>query len=289
MMFLAMVVAVGWAWRRARRAPGPEVERTRFLLAFGLPLVVGYGLLAFKTAGEPNWTAPAFLAVGVLAGGFWHGLAARSWAARVFALLALLTSAAVSLVALDTDLLRTAGANLSYHKEPTARLYGWRVMAEGVADLRRKLEVETGGPVFLIAAKYGTAAELNFYLPADARQVDRPGHPAVYLPESQSFENQFSFWPTYAELPLTDDAPALPADDAKMTAETEFAHVGANPYAGRTALFIVEGERGSRPPSSIEGGFERVEALGRYEVRRRGRDVRTFQVFRCENYQGAEL
>ncbi len=225
----------------------------------------------------------------MLAGGFWHGLAARSRAARGFALAALVTSAGVSLVALNTDLLRVAGAKLSYHKEPTARLYGWRTMAEGVANLRREAEARTGGPVFLIAAKYGTAAELNFYLPAAARVVDRPGHPAVYLPESQSFESQFSFWPSYAELPLTADAPALPGDDAKMTAEAEFAQVGANPYAGRSALFIVENGRATRPPSSVEGGFEHIEALGRYEVRRRGRDVRMFQVFLCVNYQGAEL
>ena len=292
LVFLAMVAALGWASRRARRAPAPEAERTRFLLAFALPLLVGYGVLAFKTAGEPNWTAPAFLAVGVLAGGCWHGWATRSRPARAFALAALVTSAAVSLFALNTDLVRAAGAPLSYHKEPTARLYGWRAMAEGVAETRRTVERETGAPVFLVAAKYGTAAELNFYLPADARRVDRPGHPAVYLPESQSFESQFSFWPSYAELPLTtpdDNAPALPADDAKMTAEAEFAHVGANPYAGRSALFIVEGDRGSRPPSSVEGGFERIEAAGRYEVRRWGRDVRVFQVFRCSNYQGAEL
>ncbi len=289
LVLLAMVVALVWAVRRQRRAPTPEAERTRFLLAFALPLLVGYGLLAFKTAGEPNWTAPAFLAVGVLAGGFWHGWAVRSRPARVFALAALVTSAAVSLVALDTDLLRAAGANLYYHKEPTARLYGWRAMAESVADTRRRVERETGAPVFLIAAKYGTAAELNFYLPTDARRRDRPGHPTVYLPESQSFESQFSFWPSYAELPLTAETPGLPTDDSKMTAEAEFAHVGANPYAGRSALFVVEGNRAGRPPSGIEGGFERVEAAGRYEVRRRGRDVRVFQVFLCTNYQGAEL
>ena len=60
LVFLAMVTSLGWALRRSRRAPGPEAERVRFLLAFALPLLVGYGLLAFRAAGEPNWTAPAF-------------------------------------------------------------------------------------------------------------------------------------------------------------------------------------------------------------------------------------
>ena len=81
LVFVCLLVAVVSGWRRAglrflfwRRPPGnvprspePDAEKARFLLAFGLPLVVMYTLLAFKTAGEPNWTAPGFLSLSVLA------------------------------------------------------------------------------------------------------------------------------------------------------------------------------------------------------------------------------
>ena len=54
-------------------------------------------------------------------------------------------------------------------------------------------ERELGTPVFLIANRYQLAAELSFYF-AD-RRVEAAGHPAVYMPESQNIETQFSFWP----------------------------------------------------------------------------------------------
>ncbi len=55
----------------------------------------------------------------------------------------------------------------------------------------------SGEPVFLIGNKYQTASMLSFYL-KDPR-IEDPGHPPVYIPESQDIQNEFSFWPRYDE------------------------------------------------------------------------------------------
>jgi 4-amino-4-deoxy-L-arabinose transferase-like glycosyltransferase len=310
LLFLGLLAALPWGWKRARlplrslfskrrRASWPRVrppldrdgEHARFLLAFAVPLLGMYALLSLRTRGEPNWTAPAFISLGVLTTMLWHerSRARISTVAPVCAL-ALLVAGLESLVALDTDLLRQAGFSWSYRRDPSARLVGWRTLARTVAELRAKTETELGGPVFLIANKYQTAAELNFYLPPAAKRNERPGHPPVYLPESQEFSSQFSFWPGYEETPpVTNPSSPLPTDDRLMTSEAEFAQVGKNPFLGRSALYVSDNERHQRAPAALENGFERCELLATYEIRRRNLPLRILRVFLCTNYQGAPL
>jgi hypothetical protein len=113
----------------------------------------------------------------------------------------------MSLVVLDTDLLRMLGLRLPYEvvlssgerrdADPSTRLRGWRTTAEVVEQKRAEFE-KAHGPVFLIGNKYQTAAILSYYMKDPRREY--PGHPAVYIPGSQALENQFSFWPRYDEL-----------------------------------------------------------------------------------------
>ncbi len=209
LLYLGLLVALGAAcWRAGRRpeAPTPEVERTRFLLAFCLPLLVMYGLLAFKTKGEPNWTAPAILSLSVLGAAFWQTRARTNRVAGVFCVAAVAVALAMSVALLDTDLLRPHLMPLDYQRDPTARLLGWRSTAAAVATARDDEERELGAPLFLIANRYQLAAELNFYLPDKAPPGAAEGSPLVYLPESQNIENQFSLWPGYDQVA----APARP-------------------------------------------------------------------------------
>lgn len=278
-----ILVAVGWGWRRARR--GADAEKTRLLLAFGLPLLVMYGLLAFKTSGEPNWTAPTYIALSILAAALWHERAARSRGAARYGVAALAVGLALSAIVLNTDALRAAGFPWPYDRDPTARLLGWRSTAQAIATFRQEAERDLGAPVFLIASRYQVAAELNFYLPGPPR-VERAGDPPVYLPESQNIETQFSLWPGYdqfeARLPEPGARPATGAEE-------EFRRVGANPFVGRSALFITDDERGRRVPGSVESGFEENRLVAQFEIRRRGQPLRRLRVYACFHYKGLEL
>ncbi len=193
LIFLGLLIAIWWGLERARAHFKP-----RFLLAFALPLLGLYFLMALREAGEANWTAPAMLSLGLLATALWHELALENPKARRFAFAALAIGLALSLIILDTDNLRRIGIRLPYEYDPSARLRGWKTSAGLVQDFRREFETSLGAPVFLIADKYQTAAILSFHM--DEPRIEGRLHPPVYIPESQAIENQFSFWRRYDEL-----------------------------------------------------------------------------------------
>ena len=193
LIFGGMLGALWWGCKDAR------VDfRSKFLVAFALPLLAMYSVLALKKPGEPNWTAPAFVSLGILTAAYWHGLAERHLAARRFVVWALGMGIFMSLAVVNTDAVRQLGIPWKYKRDPGGRLRGWQSVAIAVDDLRHKMEKETGKPLFLIGKKYQTASSLAFYLPD--KRVEGPGHPPVYIPESQAIENQYSFWGRYDEL-----------------------------------------------------------------------------------------
>ena len=299
LIFAGLLAGIVWGWRRGRlrllfflrqrrNAPaGLDAGgvRARFLLAFGLPLLAMYTLLSFKTAGEPNWTAPAFLSLTVLAAGWWHERARASRATGVFCVAALAVGLVESLAVLDTDAFRQLGFRWPYEHDPTARLRGWRATARCVEGFRGDEERQLGAPVFLIANRYQLAAELNFYL--TKKPVPAAGHPPVYLPESQNIETQFSFWPGYDQVPAP---PPRPGDaPPATTAEAEFKGLAASPFTGQSALYITDDERHRRLPGAIESGFEECNLVARFEIQRRGLPLRQLRVYACFNYKGLDL
>ena len=194
LIFAGMLPALAWSWKKARTHLKP-----RFLLAFSLPLLVMYFGLAFKKAGEPNWTAPAMLSLAILTVVFWLELTSvrANLRARRFAVAALALGALMSLLTADPEMVRRLGIPLSYERDPTARLRGWETAARTVDAFRKKFEADQGSPAFLIANKYQTASTLGFYLPDKRREA--PGHPPIYSPVGAFPENQFYYWHRYDE------------------------------------------------------------------------------------------
>lgn len=274
LIFVGMLGAIWAGWRKARHQ-----FKSRFLLAFTLPLFALYFTLALKQAGEANWTAPAMLSLAPLAVAFWRERAVEHRWARVSVAAALVLAAIMSVFTVDSEMLRRLGISLPYERDPTARLRGWRTAAESIGALRKRFEAEHGQPVFLIANKYGTAASLAFYLPE--KRTEAPGHPPLYVPESPVPENQYYFWPRYDEN-VAPPAGVLP-QDAYYTEE-----LGYNPFLGRTALYITDRAE-ERPPSMIKRGFERVEMIACIDFKRRELPLRQLRVFACYNYRQISL
>jgi hypothetical protein len=274
LIFGGMLFALVAGCRRFRIQSKP-----RFLLCFGLPLLILYFTLALKEAGEANWTAPAFVSIGILTVALWMERAeAHAWM-KPFAVAGIALGMVMSLIVINFDAIRAMGFPLPYSADPSARMRGWRSTADTVVQLRKDLESDLGESVFLIADSYQTAAALNFYMPE--APVEGPGHPRVYIPESQNIENQFSFWPRYDE--FVERKPGTEPKDVYYTEEA-----GSNPFMGRTAIYITTQGR-ENPPTPIRNGFRDTEILSLFELKRRGLPLRQIRLFICHDYQTLPL
>ncbi|PYI45278.1 MAG: hypothetical protein DMF10_06785 [Verrucomicrobia bacterium] len=273
-LFLALAWGVIASWRRAN-----QQFKVLFLMWFGLPVFLFYLLLSVNKSAAPNWDALAFLGFGLLAVYFWWERLEASVTLRLGAVVAILVGLIMSVIALDTDVVRSAGYNLE-RPDPSDRMRGWKSATSALEEMRNDLETKLGEKLFLIADARDRASEISFYL--RDKRVEGPGHPPVYIPESQDMVNQFSFWPRYDE--FVEIKPGTPQPEGEVYTEEN----GINLFMGRDALFIRNGEK-DRVPHSIQAAFQSIEPVGTIEVSRYGKIIRTWQVFLCRNYRTLPL
>ncbi|HEY1581847.1 MAG TPA: glycosyltransferase family 39 protein [Chthoniobacterales bacterium] len=273
LLFLGLAWATIGSWRRAQ-----QNFKVLFLLWFGLPVFFLYAILSFNKAAAPNWDGLAFLSLAILAVSYWRERSASRITVRNW------TNAAVILALLMSALLvgwmsHPTGIEWRSH-DPSDRVRGWVALAEAVNKVRRDFENRSGQPVFLIADERDRAAELAFYLPE--KRVEGPGHPPVYIPESQDMLNQFSFWPRY------DEFVPLPPNAVRDLDQVYTEEEGVNLFTGRNALYLQLGKK-ERLPRSIRGGFGHTELIDTIEVRTSGRLLREVQVYACYDYRTMPL
>lgn len=262
-------------WIHAQKEKSNMHNKARFLLAFAAPLFVGYAWVALHHDSEPNWTAPAVVSLILLTVAFWEERAERHVGAARFAVVALLISSLLTILAIDPELVRRAGVKWSYKRDHTARLRGWREVSEKVGAFRADYEIHSGNKVFLIANHYATASAIAHYLP-DPR-IEVPGHPAIYVEESPVAENQYHFWRRYDEFQPRD--PNAPIDIMSENSEE-----GVSLFAGRNALYVTDRPEDS-PPSIIKETFAKWEMLAIYDQTRRGLPLRQIRIFLCQTYK----
>ena len=273
-LFLALAWGVIASWRRVN-----QQFKVLFLMWFGLPVFVFYLLLSVNKAAAPNWDGLAFLGFGLLALYFWWERFEDNVALRLGAVVAILIGLVMSVIALDTDLLRTAGYHFE-RNDPSDRMRGWKSATRALEKVRNELEAKLGQKLFLIADARDRASEISFYL--RDKRVEGPGHPPAYIPESQDMVNQFSFWPRYDE--FVELKPGIPRPEGETYTEEN----GINPFVGRDALFIRSGEK-EQVPHNIRAAFQSTERVGTIEVSRYGKVIRLWQVFLCRNYRTLPL
>src|SRR6266536_3427834 len=153
-LFLALAWGVIGSWRRVN-----QQFKVLFLMWFGLPVFVFYLLLSINKSAAPNWDGLAFFGFGLVATYFWWERLQASVLLQLCAGVALLVGLIMSVLALNTDLLRTAGYELS-RKDPTDRMRGWKTATGAVEKLRYDLEAKLGEKLFLIADARDRASEI---------------------------------------------------------------------------------------------------------------------------------
>jgi hypothetical protein len=275
----ALILVIGAVVALSRHKEAGNIHwRSRFLIAFALPLVVVYTWIALHHDAEVNWTAPASVTLLVLVGQF----ADRLWHAdrRKLVTASVALGAVMSLVAVNPDVVRALGIPWRYERDHTARVRGWSRTASKVHEIRKEVEQQLGRPVFLIAENYGVAAELCYYLPE--KRIEAPGHPAVYVEESPVPTSQFHFWGRYDEY---EERTAPVANEQEDSVE-----YGTNRFAGRTALYITTREKEKKPPSVLQRTFEPPwETVREFTVQEDGQPLRTIRVFICRRYKPGML
>jgi hypothetical protein len=275
LLFFALVWAVVANWRRAR-----QQFKVLYLVWFGLPVFLFYLVISFNDQAAPNWDVLAFISLAVLAAAFWTERLETSGAARRFLYLGVLLALGLSLFAMNTDLLRTLNIPFPHHRDPADRVRGWKSASRAVEKIRAEFEPKIGEQVFLIADQRDRASEMAFYF--NHRRVEAPGHPPVYIVESQALENQFSFWPRYDE--FVEAPPNTPLPDGEVYTEEG----GINPFTGRTALYVQSG-KSPLVPHNVRAAFQSVDRIATIEVRRFGVVMREWNVFACRNYRPLPL
>jgi hypothetical protein len=273
-LFLGLAWAVVANWRRAR-----QQFKVLYLVWFGLPVFAFYFIMSINKQAAPNWDVLAFLSLSVLAAAYWQERLAESGGSRRFLVVAVLVGLGISLVFVDTDMLRSVGVRIS-RRDPADAGRGWKSATGALEKLRGELEPQLGERLFLIADQRDRASEISYYL--SDKRVEGPGHPPVYIVESQDILNQFSFWPRYDEFV---EAPAnVPRPDGEVYTEES----GINLFEGRSALYI-QSSRTDELPHNIRVAFQSTEKVATIEVRRFGRKMREWKVFLCRNYRTLPL
>ena len=254
--------------------------KSRFLAAFALPLLLVYAWLALHHKGEPNWTAPASVSLIILTVAYGLDRVVNGIrGARAFTVAALALGALISVIGINSDILRAAGIPLPFTRDPSARLRGWREVGERVGAFREAIEQQSGQKTFLIANSYGTSAALSFYLPE--KRIEAPGHPAVYVPESPVPENQFHFWGRYDEY---EERKAPVINDQEDSRE-----YGTSRFAGRTAIYVTDREVETIPFDPLTRTFDKWELKTTFEFVRGGLPLRKIHVFLLYRYKPGRM
>lgn len=177
----ALVLIAG----RARWLSTPE---GRFLLCAFAPLFGFYAVLALNDAGQPNWTAPAWVAGVLLLAAGWIDLRERSLRARRWERPAVAASALVIVVlhAMIFFPMPRKGSHDALH-----RIRGARELAAAVDR-----QLAAAPAAFVIGDHYQVAALVAFY---------SANHPAAFTVDDGRINDQFDLWPSYRDLPSGSD------------------------------------------------------------------------------------
>lgn len=273
LLLICLLVALFGSIRKAF-----QNRKICLLLSFTWPLLLVYLIMALHQVGDPGWTAPAFIGLGILATHYWLQAANQRTVFRGLCIAALILSGLQASLAMNTNLVRTIGISLPFALDPSSKLHGWKTIAEAIDKFRADFENKLGTKVFMIGNEYQTSSMLSFYL--KDKRSEGPGHPPVYIPESQDIQNEFSFWPRYDEFVEAD--PSVKRD----TTFTEEA--GVNLFIDRTALYITDRPE-ANPPQNLQSAFTRCQLLAVYELERNGLPLRQVRIFACYQYQTLPL
>lgn len=250
------------------------------LLAFALP----YALLDFAYGPMERWPAagwPVWMALAALVMAD-HSLGSVTLPMPKKILLrtgGFLLAALFSMLLLRTDMVRGMGLPWTplhqrdarqtwlrwFRIDPSGGMMGWKQGALALETVVRGSKSPTGD-WFLLASDWQLAVCTEFYLSPQLPVLrPRPDYPLIHVPQGAVRGNPHSLWPRY---------------DTVME--------GAEPFAGRDALYLTDDDRQTVPPE-IARQFNRTEVLSILRIMHGGQQVRALKIFACHGWRAPEL
>jgi hypothetical protein len=260
-----IAAAAVFAWRHARGGSNhPRGQEMGFLLAIGLPFFAVTLLTSFRTKVQPNWPAPAYFTLLILAAYF---IATRlrdraSWKPwRPWVYAAVILGAIAVPVLHHTELLyplirwkhgASAGGELPSARavDPTARLKGWS--EQGALVTRELAQLRPGA--FVICDDYQQTAQMAFYVAGQPKTYCAGSY---FAGERRKRHTQYDLWP---------DRSLDPAQNPGLL--------------GRDAVYV------GFLPDDIRAAFDRVDGPHVLDITRGGVKIRTVRFARCYGFKG---
>lgn len=173
------VIAGGSLWQDMHE---PGFSRLAFLLTLSLPLLLSYAAMAWVKAGEPNWVAPSYIGLVVVAAaaGVRHAESSGGLRWRSPQLVCVGVAAALNLGICAVPFVPLPGdASL------LSRIDGAQQLATRVARVKAGSHA-----AFVIGEHYQIASLLAFY---------SPDHPRIFTPTQRLPQDEFFYWPGYQQ------------------------------------------------------------------------------------------
>ncbi len=179
--WLGMLVAAALGLRRWTTADA----RMRFLLLFFVPGLVAFAVLALLQRVEQNWPLVFYTSAGILFAGAVRTASRPNGGLGRLAKAGVILGGIFTVALLAVPFLWPASRWAGAHADPTARVRGWRKLAQAVQSLRESVPDAQRTFLYSPADRY-VASALAFYL---------PDHPTTYAwDDIQHPKSQYDIW-----------------------------------------------------------------------------------------------
>jgi hypothetical protein len=246
---------------RPSRTSDPGI---RFLWWMSLPTFALFGLVTFKSAGQPNWPVAAYLAgIPLGAAWIWRQITHPSVGYRHLARFGLGAASVVGILGIlvlhhsqpaRPLMARIVGPPTEKNPfpirklDPTCRMRGWKYFASQVDQIRGSIAAQEGKDALIAGVTWTTPGELGFYC---------AGHPAVYS-LGLALGDRHSQYDLWEPNPLAD----------------------AQAFAGRTFVLI-----GPVSPT-LRAAFDSVESTSEVVYREDDQPIASWSVAIGRGYRG---
>ena len=181
LLFFGLLGAMVWAWKRACRDGD---EKIGFLLAMGLPTLLFFLMMTFKSKVQANWAICGWFTPPMLYAAWLENVPAKSLRMRYY-LVSVALCGMLTLLLIMPELRGPLHLHISPRLDQMNKLYGGSELGAAAGEAHEEMIAATGKPVAVGAVTYDNAGRMGFYM---------PNKPASWCPFLGTRLNSYLLW-----------------------------------------------------------------------------------------------